>query len=226
MGPGWTAGEEAAAAELASLARARMRARPIALAGFMGVGKTTVGRMLASALGRPFHDTDDHVQAVSGRTIHDLFLAGEEAEFRRLEAAAVAELVQRGPVVIALGGGALLADRTRTILRERALLIHLHMRWHDLRDRVPELIAPRPLLRGRSLAEVHRLYLQRQATYRSAVLRVTVGRRTPAEAAADVLGALGLPDAIRAGGSGSAVEATPPAASRSSSSSVRAAAPR
>lgn len=156
----------------------------------MGVGKTTIGRLLAASLGRPFYDTDDYVEAMAGRTVDDFFRRDEEPEFRRREAEAVVELVTRGPVVIALGGGALLDDRSVTILREGALLVHLHVPWKDLRARVPDLIATRPLLRDRTPAELHRLYLLRERTYRSAALRVSTGPGSPAQAAEQVLRAL------------------------------------
>lgn len=167
-----------------------MRARPIALAGFMGVGKTTVGRLLGDLLGRPFYDTDTFVEETSGRRVDDFFGAGEEAEFRRLEAEAVRELVGRGAVVIALGGGALLDERSREILRERSLLVHLHLPWPQLRERLPGLAATRPLLRDRSPEEIHRLYLRRLASYRAALVRVSVAGRSPAQAAERVLAAL------------------------------------
>ncbi|HEY8863499.1 MAG TPA: shikimate kinase [Candidatus Dormibacteraeota bacterium] len=156
----------------------------------MGVGKTTVGRLLAEALDRPFYDTDSYVEAAAGRTVDDFFLSDQEAEFRQREAGAVRELVAKGPVVIALGGGALLNDGSRSMLRERSLLVHLHVPWKELRKRVPSLIATRPLMRGKTLAEIHQLYLQRQATYESAALRITIGGRSPAEAVAEVLLAL------------------------------------
>jgi shikimate kinase len=164
--------------------------RPIAVAGFMGVGKTTVGRLLAAALERPFYDTDDYVEAATGRTVDDFFLKHQEPEFREREAEAVKELVAKGAVVIALGGGALLHDGSRSLLRERSVLVHLHVPWNDLRGRVPSLIATRPLMRGRSLDEIHQLYLDRQATYESAALQISIGSRSAREAAAEVLRAL------------------------------------
>lgn len=156
----------------------------------MGVGKTTIGRLLAESLERPFYDTDSYVEAATGRSVDDFFLKHDEPEFRRREAEAVEELVAKGAVVIALGGGALLNDSSRTLLREQSVLVHLHVPWKELRERVPSLIASRPLMRGRTLAEIHLLYLERQATYRSAALRISIGRRSPAEAAAEVLRAL------------------------------------
>src|SRR5215467_14400152 len=69
----------------ASLAAQR---RPIALAGFMGVGKSSVGRLVAAELGRPFVDTDDVAQSITGRSILDCFQSGDEAVFREAEARA------------------------------------------------------------------------------------------------------------------------------------------
>jgi len=161
--------------------------RPIALAGFMGVGKTTIGRLLAEALERPFFDTDSYVEAAAGRSVDDYFLNDQEPEFRQREAEAVKELVAKGEVVIALGGGALLNEGSRSLLLERSLLVHLDVPWEDLRERVPSLIATRPLMRGRTLAEIHDLYLQRQATYEPAALRISIGRRSPPEVADEVL---------------------------------------
>jgi shikimate kinase len=186
----WSDQEEAVAARIASLARSGMVRRPIALAGFMGVGKTTLGQMLAELLERPFFDTDAYVEERTGRRIDDFFLADQEADFRRLEAEAVAELVGRGAVVMALGGGALLDGHSRALLRERSLLVHLHVPWRELKARVPELVASRPLLRGKSLAEIHRLYLVRLSTYRTAALRITIGNQSAAEALSEVLVAL------------------------------------
>jgi shikimate kinase len=180
----------AVAAQIESLARSSMLRRPIALAGFMGVGKTTLGRMLAEVLERPFFDTDAYVEESTGRRIDDFFLAEQEADFRRLEAEAVAELVSRGAVVVALGGGALLDDSSRALLLERSLLVHLHVPWRELRPRVPELVATRPLLQGKSLVEIRRLYLARLSIYRVAPLRITIGNHSAAEALSDVLVAL------------------------------------
>jgi shikimate kinase len=189
--------DEAVAAEIASLARSNHFGRPIALTGFMGAGKTTVGRLLADVLERPFYDTDSYVEDVSSRSVDDFFLSQQEAEFRQRESAAVADLLAKGAIVIALGGGALLNEASRSSLVQRSLLVHLYVPWKEMRERVPALIATRPLLRGKSMAEIHRLYLQRMATYRSAALRVTVGRRSTAEAAAEVLLALRKMDSQR-----------------------------
>ena len=95
--------------------------RHLALIGFMGAGKTTVGQEVARRTGRPFVDTDAEIEARHG-PIAELFERGEE-EFRRLEAVVVEEILGRAePSVIALGGGAYEAARS-----ERALAVWLQV---------------------------------------------------------------------------------------------------
>jgi shikimate kinase/3-dehydroquinate synthase len=90
--------------------------RHLALIGFMGAGKTTVGREVARRTGRPFVDTDAEIEARHG-PIPELFERGEEGEFRRVEAAVVEEMLGRAePSVIALGGGAFEAARSDRVL--------------------------------------------------------------------------------------------------------------
>jgi len=164
---------------------------PIALVGFMGSGKTTVGRLLAGRLGRGFVDTDAEVARRLGRTIPSLFAAGEERRFRAEEAAVVAEVVERRPpVVVALGGGAFEDPGSRALLLERALVVHLDVAFEDLAGALAGLAAGRPLLAGRSEAEVRALYRRRSATYALAHVRVEVCYPGVAQTLERVLAAL------------------------------------
>src|SRR5438445_7485354 len=135
----------------------------IALAGFMGVGKSTVGRLLATELSRSFVDTDEVAQLRIGRSIVECFQAGDEAIFREAEAEAVREALAGRPSVIALGGGATMREDTRALLLEKALLVHLHVPWEEVEKWISDYASPRPLLQGKSVQEIHELYLSRRA---------------------------------------------------------------
>ena len=189
---GWTDHEEADASRHMVAGRARVFDRPIALAGFMGVGKSTLGKLLADALHRDFFDTDREIERRTRRTPNDFFANGEEAEFRRIEAQVVRELVGRGPVVISLGGGALLDPTSRKLLQHKTALVHLHVSWAHLRVHLPEIAEGRPLLKGKSVPEIHRMYLARHHTYQGAALRITVSRVSIDEAMRTILTALDL----------------------------------
>jgi shikimate kinase len=171
--------------------RARHLARPLALVGFMGAGKSSLGREIASALGRPFLDSDVEVERRGGRAIADYFAAGEAPLFRALEAEVVRDLAHGPPAVLSLGGGALLDPGTRALLLERCFVVHLFVSWPEVRAALPALRGTRPNLQGRTETEVHELYLARQWTYRGAHLRIDAPRTSVAEAAERVL-AVGL----------------------------------
>lgn len=108
--------------------RANLNVPNLVLTGFMGTGKTVVGRKVAERLGRPFVDMDALIEAREGRTIPEIFAQSGEAYFRQVEAALVRELaVQRG-LVIATGGGALVPAANRALMTRTGVVICL---WAD-----------------------------------------------------------------------------------------------
>jgi shikimate kinase len=175
-------------------AQGRFLARTVALTGFMGVGKTSVGRELARLLDRSFVDSDLVVETRSGRTIPELFAEGE-AVFRRQEGEVVREALDRPPCVLALGGGAFAQPELADVLLDRSLVVHLHVPWPVLRRMLPELARTRPLLVGRAGWQVQDLYLQRLAAYRRAHLRVSLPRHGPEHTAAYIAEVLRRPAA-------------------------------
>lgn len=146
----------------------------VVLIGFMGAGKTTVGRLLAARLGLPFVDSDALVEQRSGRAIKDIFATDGEPCFRELEYQAVTELVSGPDAVISLGGGAVTDERTRTVLRG-ACVVYLHVGYREAMARVRR-DEVRPLLKRSDLDE---LYRQRIPVYEdvSVVTVDTDGRR-------------------------------------------------
>jgi 3-dehydroquinate synthetase/shikimate kinase len=166
--------------------------RHIALIGFMGAGKTTVGREVARLTERPFVDVDEEIVARHG-PIPDLFEAGEPG-FRRFEERVAADaLAAREPRVVALGGGALGSAATRRLLRETAFTVLLSVEVEEAWRRVRA--SDRPL--AQSEDAFRRLYEARQPVYREtadaaaadvdgvllAALRVDVRRRAAADLA-------------------------------------------
>jgi shikimate kinase len=168
--------EELARRRLHEQMRTRRLARHVAIAGFMGAGKSTMGQIVATRLARPFFDVDSVIEERTGRQIWEIFAAGEEALFRGMERALVRELLAGPPVVMSLGGGTLDDADTLTALLQDAFVVHLAISWPDVRDALGDLVRTRPMLQGRTEAEIHALYLRRQQTYRRAHLRLTPAR--------------------------------------------------
>jgi shikimate kinase/3-dehydroquinate synthase len=120
--------------------------RHVALVGFMGAGKSTLGPLLADRLGRRFVSVDEIVEERTGTTVAEFFAERGEGEFRALEAAAAADALARVPLeVIELGGGALGWEATRGALAERAFTLHLDVSTEEAWERVAE--SGRPLAR-------------------------------------------------------------------------------
>jgi shikimate kinase len=167
-----------------SPARAELLGRPIAFIGFMGAGKSTMAELTAARLGREWFDSDKLVVERCGRSIPDLFAAGEQATFRALEKQVIAELLAGQPGVLSLGGGALEDADTRDALFDHAFVVNLAVSWREVRAELPSLMQTRPLLQNRTEKEIHELFVRRQATYRKAHLSIRVPRGD-LEAAAD-----------------------------------------
>lgn len=141
---------------------APLRHRTIALVGLMGVGKSSVGRRLASALSLPFRDADSEVEAAAGRSISDIFAELGEPAFREGERRVIARLLDQPPHVLATGGGAFVNPETRALIKAKALSVWLKADLEVLARRVGRKDT-RPLLAGKDPLEV--LKAQAEARY-------------------------------------------------------------
>ena len=120
----------------------------ITLTGFMGSGKTTVGKVLADFLGCPFMDLDDLVVKKAGKSIPDIFAQDGEPAFRQLEAQVLRKTVDKyaeSTAVLALGGGAVLAPASAALLHEKTVCIYLRATLDTLLARLAGETAGRPL---------------------------------------------------------------------------------
>jgi len=167
----------------------------IILTGFMGTGKTSVGRYLAERLNRPFVDLDERIVARAGKPIPAIFAEDGEAAFRELEAAACLELAEPQGVVAATGGGAAVNPANRAALSRGGLLICLDAHLEALLVRL-EGYSGRPMLDGGDLRErVKELLAQRADAYAAITHHVDTTGHSVAAAAARVLALLaGLPE--------------------------------
>jgi len=145
----------------------------------MGAGKTTVGKHLAAELGKTFHDTDHEIERRTGVKIELIFEIEGEAGFRAREAQVVDQLTQLSKVVLATGGGAVLAAENRKHLAGRGVVVYLHGQPKDLWNRTRH-DKSRPLLQGTDpLEKLHSLYRQRDPLYREiADIVVDTGRQS------------------------------------------------
>ena len=158
----------------------------VVLVGFMGAGKTTVGRIMAERLGLPFVDSDVLIERRQGREIREIFRTEGEPYFRQLEHETVAGLVRGPDAVIALGGGAVEDPRSRAVLRN-ARVVYLRVSYDEAMARVKS-DEFRPMLHRPDLAEV---YERRLSAYEDiSVLTVDTDRRRPDAVALEVLARL------------------------------------
>ena len=168
------------------------RPGPVAvLVGPMGVGKSTVGRILAERLGVSYRDTDEDIVETAGKPVSDIFVDEGEPHFRELERQAVADAVAGHRGILALGGGAVMDDGSRALLAGLPV-VFLDVGVGEAVKRVG-LNAPRPLLAVNPRQRWRELMEQRRPLYTEvARVVVTTDDRTPEEVAEAVLDALEL----------------------------------
>ena len=142
--------------------------RHLVLVGMMGVGKSTVGRAVAAALGRPLHDSDEMIEERTGRSVREIWITDGEPAFRALETEVLVEaLAQPEPCVIAAAGGVVLSQANRDALNgPEARVVWLRSEVEVLLDRVRSG-GHRPLLDDDPEATLRRLYDERAPLYQA-----------------------------------------------------------
>ena len=168
----------------------------IVLVGFMGAGKTTIGRLVAQRLQCRFVDLDDRICRRERREIPDIFRDSGEAYFRRVESECLRALVQEAaaagsmgsaPLVIAVGGGAFAQPDNAALLREHGFnTVFLDADVEELRRRCASGGPDRPLAHDENL--FRQLYEARRGGYMAAGMRVDTGGKTPEQVVEEVLG--------------------------------------
>ncbi len=160
--------------------------RAVVLTGFMGTGKSEVGRRLAKRLGRAFVDTDELVETRAGKPVAAIFRDDGEPRFRALERAAVVDATARAGAVVALGGGAVLDPENLACVRANGVLVCLTARPETILARIGD-VRRRPLLASGDPREIiERLLAERQEAYAAADLTVDTSERSAEEVVEEI----------------------------------------
>ena len=165
--------------------------RPIFLCGFMGCGKSTVGKILAKKMGCQCVDLDKYIEDTAGMSIPEIFDKYGEEHFRKLETEALAAFADIGGVV-ATGGGTILSEKSSELMRDHGLVVFLHRDVTQILDDLDMEI--RPLLKE-SIEYIFRLYEERYPLYEK-VSHVKVLNAGTVEDAVDQIAAA-LPPVFR-----------------------------
>ncbi|GFE60857.1 shikimate kinase [Geobacter sp. AOG2] len=167
-----------------------MLERPLILTGFMGAGKSSIGRLLAGKLKCPFIDLDAEIVAVAGRSINAIFAEEGEAVFRVLESSCLEHALHRGGAVIATGGGAVIADANRALMRASGVVVNLTAPFDRIMERLSGA-TDRPLYAGDDPATRAKTLLeQREQFYNDADIRIDTDGKSVEDVAAEILGYL------------------------------------
>ena len=159
----------------------------IALIGFMGTGKSSVGRLLAAHLRFRFVDTDELIESRAGRSIADIFAQAGEEVFRGIERQVVSELAKSNRTVISTGGGLAANPENMASLKEHALVVCLWASPEAIWERV-HTQTHRPLLQGADpMLKIRELLAKREPFYRQADVLVNTEMRSIKEVAQHVM---------------------------------------
>ncbi|MEW6182924.1 MAG: shikimate kinase [Bacillota bacterium] len=155
----------------------------VVIIGFMGTGKTAVGKRLARLLGWKFVDTDAEIEQLAGKSIPQIFAEDGEVRFRSEENLICRRLAFRSGLVIATGGGMVLNPENVGLLRQNGIFIRLYADPEVIIERVKAKQRRRPLLKGDVKEKVQELLAQRASAYDIAEFTVDTGKQGPDQSA-------------------------------------------
>lgn len=157
-----------------------VREKNIVFIGFMGVGKTTIGRIVAKKLYRDFIDIDEEINQLTGLTPTDIFKLYGEEKFRQIERETIVRVCTSSRLkVIALGGGAYMQEEVRRVCLENCLVLFIDLSWDSWKHRLPLILDSRPVLQNKTLDEIERLFWKRKNAYSLHNSRIPTDNRDP-----------------------------------------------
>ncbi|MFD2629119.1 shikimate kinase [Oceanobacillus kapialis] len=164
--------------------------KSIALTGFMGVGKTSIGKALAKKMGRQLIDIDSEIEKEVQLPVPEIFRLYGEEYFREKEKNVIDRYRQQDKKVLSLGGGAFLQPEVKDKCLESCYVIHLGLSWDKWTERCEQLIETRPVLQGKSMEEMKKLYYEREKIYLDYHLKVNTDNMSIDEVAEEIIRSL------------------------------------
>ena len=161
--------------------------RPLILTGFMGSGKSSVGRVLAKRIGIPFVDLDAEMVADDGRSINDIFALEGEQFFRSLASTRLERVLAGNRAVIATGGGVVITDAKRSITHSKGIVVNLVVSLPQVLKRL-QGATDRPLFAGSNAVNSVKLLMDgREQFYAAADIRIDTDGKSVEDVAAEIL---------------------------------------
>ena len=161
--------------------------RTVILTGFMGTGKSSVGRVLARMTGLTYVDLDALIVAQAGKSINEIFAEQGEAAFRALESVMLQNLCRQQGIILSTGGGAVLSSVNRAVMKAEGMVINLTAPVPVIRERLRHA-TNRPLLQdGAASDNIERMLGEREACYAEADIRIDTAGKKIEDIAAEIM---------------------------------------
>jgi shikimate kinase len=142
-----------------------LKEKSIVFIGFMGVGKTTIGKLVAQKLYRDFVDIDEEIEKEFNMPVSKIFEEIGEKAFRQREKEIIIEQCRKKLRIISVGGGAFLQEEIRKECLSSCIVFFLDLSWESWKERISMIIDSRPVLQGKTIEEIEELFYKRQEVY-------------------------------------------------------------
>nr|WP_264760461.1 shikimate kinase [Neobacillus rhizosphaerae] len=164
-----------------------LKEKNIIFIGFMGVGKSTIGKLVAQKLQWDFVDIDEEIEKEYEMKVSEIFNKIGEVAFREKEKTVITSLCEQHRRVLSLGGGAFLQEEIRKVCLASSMVILLDLSFENWKKRVSRIIDSRPVLQGKSIEEMKELFDKRQEFYSNHHLKIVTDNKNAEEIANQIV---------------------------------------
>ncbi|MGG1676354.1 shikimate kinase [Neobacillus sp. NRS-1170] len=163
------------------------RENSIVFIGFMGAGKTTIGKLVAEKLNREFIDIDEEIEKEFNMPVTQIFKEFGEKAFRDREKSLITSLSQQKNLIISVGGGAFLQEEIKKVCLFSSIVIFLDISFESWKERISQIIDSRPVLQGKSIEEMQELFNNRQKVYADHHFKIQTDNKNPVDIANQII---------------------------------------